>query len=267
VPDGFHLPPGVRAALKTPPIGFRARPRSGRPPRGVGLVELLIALVIGLLVSVAAIGSMAHSRANAAALGEAMRLHQDSATALRIIEHQVRQAGARGLRDLAGSGMVEFNVITPDGDDDTGATLVHGTQGSGAAPDTLRTGMDADASIDARDCLGNEPLGDRIHSRFELVGDNLRCLGSGHKDPAPLVEGVEDFQVRYAVRVGEQVQYLETPEDWSQVQGVMVCLRLVSPARSNARRSLSGCGNEPLVDDGRMRRTIVRVIHLRNVPA
>lgn len=253
--------------MKTRSTGVCARHRPRRSSRGVGLVELLIALVIGLLVSVAAIGSMAHSRATAATLGEAMRLHQDSATALRIIEHQVRQAGARGLRDIAGSGMVEFNVITPDGDDASAATLVDGTQGSGAAPDTLRTGMDADTSIDARDCLGNEPLGNRILSRFELVAGNLRCLGSGHKDPAPLVEGVEDFQVRYAVRVGEQVQYQEAPEDWSQVQGVMVCLRLVSPARSSVKRSLSGCRNEPLVDDGRMRRTVFRVIHLRNGPA
>lgn len=232
--------------------------------RGVGLVELLIALVIGLLISVAAIGSLAHSRATAATLGEAMRLHQDAATALRIIEHQVRQAGARGLRDIAGSGMVEFHVVAPSDKVDSGPALVDGTQGTGAAPDTLRTGMDADASIDARDCLGNPPLGERIQSRFELVAGNLRCKGSGHKDPAPLIEGVEDFQVHYAVRLGERVQYLDQPDDWSLVQGVVVCLRLVSPARSTVRRNLTGCRDEPVVDDGRMRRIIVRVIHLRN---
>jgi type IV pilus assembly protein PilW len=227
--------------------------------RGAGLVELLIALVIGLLISVAAIGTMAHSRVTAALLGEAMRLHQDSATAMRIIEQQVRQAGARKLDDVAGS-MVEFHA----GDPTVLPTLLDGTQGSGTAPDTLRIGLDADTSIDARDCLGNAPLIDRITSGFELVEGNLRCKGSGHKDPAPLAEGVEDFQVRYAVRVGDGVQYVENPADWSQVKGVRVCIRMVSPARSQSRQSLTGCRDEPVADDGRMRRIFVRVMQLRN---
>ncbi|MGE0098545.1 MAG: PilW family protein [Hydrogenophaga sp.] len=212
----------------------------------------------------AAIGSMAHARATSATLGEALRLHQDTATALRIIGHQVRQAGARGLIDAAGSGMVAFNPGSAADDADNGPAQVDGTQGAAGAPDTLRTAMDADPSIDARDCLGNVPLGERIVNHFELVAGNLRCKGSGHEDPAPLIEGVEDLQVRYAVRTGEQVQYLEAPDDWGRVQGVMVCLRLVSPARSAVQRQLTGCRNEPIVDDGRMRRVVVRVIHLRN---
>lgn len=264
MPDRFHLPSGVRPTLSRQAISVRARPPSERGCRGVGLVELLVALVIGLLISVAAIGSMAHSRATAATLGEAMRLHQDSANVLRIIEHQVRQAGARGL--LSVGSMVEFNAGPAlDSGAESGAVLVDGTPGAGAAPDTLRTGLDADPSIDARDCLGNPPLGARLLSRFELVDGTLRCKGSG--DPAPLIEGVEDFQVRYAVRLGDRVQYQDQPSDWSLVQGVMVCLRLVSPARSAARRSLTGCRDEPVVDDGRMRRIVVRVIHLRNARA
>ncbi len=230
-----------------------------RRQRGVGLVELLVALGIGLLISTAAIGTMAHSRATAATLGEAMRLHQDLATALRIIEHQVRQAGATRLVGVAGN-TVEFRAV----DAAVPPALLDGTQGAGPAPDGLRTGMDADASIDARDCLGNKPLGERITSSFELVEGNLRCKGSGHKDPAPLVEGVEDFQLRYAVRSDGGIQYTETPADWSLVQGVEVCLRLVSPARSQSSRRLTGCRGEPIADDGRMRRVVVRVMNLRN---
>lgn len=233
--------------------------RSTRRQRGVGLVELLVALVIGLLISMAAIGTMAHSRATAATLGEAMRLHQDLATALRIIEHQVRQAGASGLVG-AGGKTVEFRAV----DAAMSPALLEGTQGEGPAPDTLRTGLDADASIDARDCLGNKPLGERITSSFELVEENLRCKGSGHKDPAPLVEGVEDFQLRYAVRSDEGIQYVETPADWRLVQGVEVCLRLVSGARSQSKRLMTGCRGEPVADDGRMRRVVLRVMNLRN---
>lgn len=245
-----------------------ACPPSARQSHGVGLVELLVALTIGLLISVAAIGSMAHSRATATTLGEAMRLHQDAATAMRIIEHQIRQAGASGLEDAGGGSVVFKEAVTPDDKVADGAALVDGTQGIGQASDTLRTGRDADALIDAHDCLGNKPPEkERILSQFELVAGNLRCKGSGDEKPAPLIEGVEDFQVRYAVRSGERVQYLEHPGDWTQVQGVMVCLRLVSPARSFIRRALTGCRDEPIVDDGRMRRVVVRVIHLRNARA
>ncbi|WP_439587214.1 PilW family protein [Hydrogenophaga sp.] len=233
--------------------------RSKRFQRGTGLVELLVALVIGLLISVAALGTMAHSRATAATLGEAMRLHQDSAIAMRIIEHQVRQAGARKLKNAAG-GMVEFQEINPNAQ----PAMLDGTQGAGTAPDTLRTGLDADTSIDARDCLGKEPEGNRILSRFELFGGNLRCLGSGDDTPAPLIEGVEDFQVLYAIRTGQGVQYVEKPGDWGLVQGVKVCLRLVSPARGTTSSTLTGCRDEPVANDGRMRRVVTRVIHLRN---
>ncbi len=246
----------------------RPSPRTNRPRRrlqtGTGLIELMIALVIGLLISVVAIASLAHARLAAAAATESARLHQDAASVLRIIEQHVRQAGARSLHNVAGGAQVEFGPVP----EDEPPRSVDGTPGSGGKPDRLRVGMDADATVDALDCLGNAPRGTRIQSAFELVGGNLRCRGSGHDDPAPLIEGVEDFQVWYAVRQGNQVQYQEAPADWALVRGVKVCLRWVGQAPGGSRRQpLRGCRDETLADDGRLRRVLFRVIHLRSDPS
>ncbi|MCW5654097.1 PilW family protein [Hydrogenophaga sp.] len=236
---------------------------------GVGLVELLVALVIGMLVSIAAIGTLSHARLSAGLLGEVTRLYQDADIALRIIEQQVRPAGGRRLLNVGGGAQVAFGAGPVASDATALPRAVDGQQGAAGKPDTLRTATDADAAVDARDCLGNPPTGDRVQSAFELVAGNLRCKGSGQANPAPLVEGVEDFQVRYAVRVADDsLQYQETPTDWGQVQGVWVCLRLASPLRTAGRgASLTGCQDETVPADGRIRRVFMRVIHLRNASA
>ncbi len=256
-----------RAAALQAPIG------PGRQQVGVGLIELMIALLIGLLVSMAALGSLAHARLTAITQAEAARLHQDASVALQLIESQVRQAGGRSLHDTPGGRVALLEAPLDDlrkGAPKTAEQApraVDGLQGADGKPDVLRIGRDADAGIDARDCLGHPPApGRRILSRFEWVEGNLRCKGSGRDEPAPLIEGVEDFQVRYAVRLGERLQYQEAPADWSQVQGVWVCLRLVGPAGRTARgEALRGCRDEPLADDGRMRRVFTRAIQIRRV--
>jgi len=60
----------------------------------------------------------------------------------------------------------------------------------------------------------------------------LRCSGNGAA-PQPVIQNVANFQVRYLVQNtaapgNPQIQYLNAPaiSDWSQVQGVEVCLVL-----------------------------------------
>ena len=72
--------------------------------RGVSLIELLIGLVIGLLVVVAAMGSLVYTRASSLLIGDSTRLQQEAATAFRIIGGVARQAGARHLEDAPGAG-------------------------------------------------------------------------------------------------------------------------------------------------------------------
>lgn len=241
----------------------RRRPASSQA--GVSVIELLVGLVIGLLVSVAAIGSMSSTKATSTTVSDSTRLHQDAATAFRTIGHHLRQAGAQQLSDVGG-GNVEFNSMFEGYGVVGSPQALHGSDGPSNAADMLEISHDIETSINAADCLGQigSPVAG-IKNRFELVNGSLRCLGSANAVPGPLIDGVEDFQVRYGVRTNDNLQYQNTPANWNTVEAVMVCLRLVGQAGGHAGGVITGCRGENIANDGRIRRTFVRVFSIRNI--
>lgn len=228
----------------------------------------MIGIVIGLLVSIAAVASLGFTRLASSSVGDSARLHQDAATAFRIIGHQVRQTGAQRLINVASASQVTFNGSFV-GTGVQGAPIVlSGTNANGSAPDTLSVSLDTELQISATDCLGKPPMATSINSVFSVVNGNLQCAGSGAALPEALIQGVEDFQVRYAVRSGTgSAQYVDTPADWNAVEGVMICLQLVGELRSHPDAPVIGCNNLPSAQDGRLRRTFWRVFKLRNSDA
>jgi type IV pilus assembly protein PilW len=240
---------------------------STSPQAGVSLVELLVGLAIGLLVSIAAIGSMSSTRATSTTVSDSTRLHQDAATAFRTIGHHLRQAGAQQLSDVGG-GNVEFNSAFEGYGAVGSPQALRGTDGPSNAADVLEISHDIETSINAADCLGQtgSPAAG-ISNRFDLdlVNGSLRCLGSSNTVPGPLIGGVEDFQVRYGVRTNDNLQYQNAPADWNTVEAVMVCLRLVGEAGGHTGDVITGCRGENIANDGRIRRTFVRVFSIRNV--
>lgn len=234
---------------------------------GVSVVELLVGLTIGLLVSVAAIGSMSSTRATSTTVSDSTRLHQDAATAFRTIGHHLRQAGAQQLSDTGGRN-VEFNSAFTGYGSVGSPQALRGTNGPNNASDVLEISHDIETTFNDVDCLGQggSPA-TGITNRFDLdlVTGSLRCLGSGNTVPGPLIGGVEDFQVRYGVRTNDNLQYQNTPANWNTVEVVMVCLRLVGQAGGHAGEATAGCRGENIANDGRIRRTFVRVFSIRNI--
>lgn len=231
---------------------------------GVSLIELLVGLTIGAIVSIAAVASFSSTRAASTTVSDSTRLHQDAALAFRTIGHHLRQAGAQQLNDTGG-GNVEFNPAFLGYGIDGSPQALLGAEGGNNAPDVLQISHDLD--INSVDCLGqggNPATG--ITNRFEFVNGSLRCQGSGNANPGPLIEGVEDFQVSYGVRINDNLQYQDAPVDWNTVESVMVCLRLAGQVGGHAGLPTAGCrANEIIANDGRIRRVFVRVFSIRNV--
>ena len=235
------------------------------PQVGVSMIELMVGLLIGSLVSVAAVSSFSSTRPTAITVTDSSRLHQDASTAFRTIGHHLRQAGAQQLTS-PGGGNVVFNPLFIGYGVVGNPQAINGIDGGRKAPDMLEISHDTDAGFNPVDCLGQDgspPTG--IRNRFELVGGSLRCLGSGNAFPGPLIEGVEDFQVRYGVRTNGNLQYLAAPVNWNGVESVMVCLRLAGQARGYAGQATTGCNNEVIPNDSRIRRVFVRVFSIRSL--
>lgn len=135
---------------------------------GVSLIELMVGLVVGLLVVIAAMGSLVYTRTASQVMGDSTRLRQDAATAFRVIGQIARQAGARRLVDLPG-GAVNFNPQYKGFEANPNTALpisIKGTDGVRNGPDTLTIdrdhtlakGIEAGATrFDSTDCVG-DPL-------------------------------------------------------------------------------------------------------------
>ncbi|WP_308645856.1 PilW family protein [Ottowia beijingensis] len=129
-----------------------------------------------------------------------------------------------------------------------------------------------------RDCLGQNPGKSSpattpvISSRFSL-NDNgeLVCTGSGGGGTQAIIDGVTDWQVRYAVQPHgtTTMQYLTNPDDitnWNSVYAVEVCLELTS---KEAIGGLSGatyknCNSEDASYDNRLKMVFRSTYQLRS---
>ena len=260
-----------------PPLATRTalRQRLGKAgsclQRGFSLVELMVGLTIGLLVVLAAIGSMVFTQATSRVVGDASRLQQKADAIFRNIGHHVAQAGAYEL--VAGAdGQVSFsssysgfNTGTPN----PGQIFnIHGLDGSNNAPDTLRVSYENAAS---HDCLGVPvpPATTNVDNAFYVSGSDLLCKGADGATALPLADGVEDFQVRYAVLTGaDQFRLFDagTVPDWTTIQAVQICLQIAGDNQGNPQPGLvmKGCRGQTLENTGKLRRVFVRTFSLRN---
>lgn len=253
--------------MRRQPVDCPVRRPGRRRVRGMSLVEILVGVAVGVLVVMAAATSLVFIRLSAGTAEDTWRLQQEASTAFRIIGWQLHEAGAQPLVAVADTGRVEF----ADGYTGFGTALLPvslaGSDGGGLAPDTLQTSLQNDAASDARDCLGMAPPAGtmNIRNRFSVSGADLSCTGVN--STAGFASGVEDLQVWYGEPSPDplRLQYRTTPQNWSNVNAVMVCLRIAAERSGQITTASAGCNGETVPADGHVRRSFVRVFRLRNV--
>lgn len=186
--------------------------RQAASQRGLSLMELMIGITIGLLVVVAALGSLSFTQVTATSVGDSARLQQKANNAFRSMGFQARQAGGIEFESSPGTGLLLFSTKF-DGFGGTGGLsapiVVTGVDGGGSASDALRISYQDNGVT--RDCQGNLAVataGIRVDNEFYLgTGVNagkLMCRGANDFSPLvagqAIIDGVEDFQVTYNVR-------------------------------------------------------------------
>ncbi|MES2974583.1 MAG: PilW family protein [Pseudomonadota bacterium] len=196
------------------------------PQRGSTLVELLVALAIGLVLSGALVITwLGNLQTNQSTMALA-QLHEDGQAALGMIAQQLRQAGynpaapgADAPRDLKLDGITlfacdsGFESITQPMPSLTCASAKPGPAAIAVAylADRFNTVPTADTPPRATDCLGAgiAALADDngpyfvAQNRFFVANGNLMCAGSGGSkpfaNPQPFVENVEDLRLTFGV--------------------------------------------------------------------
>jgi type IV pilus assembly protein PilW len=255
---------------------------STRLQRGASLLELMVGLVIGLLVVLAATGSLVYTHVSSTTMVDATKLQQKADTAFRMIGFQALQAGAMELTPTVDPNTVVFSTaytgFDPAATGLPGSIVsVNGDNDTGVNRDILRLSYQNNANV--RDCLGQSAANTVVSVdntfTFDAAKSELSCQGSA-AGAQPLIDGVEDFQVTYGVRSVSPTgvmtfQYFTaaTITDWTNVQTVSVCLQLRGDTQGNPQPATApaivGCLPPATVaNDGRLRRVYNRTFSLRN---
>ena len=212
----------------------RGLQRRRRAAAGFTLIEMMVALAIGLAVVGALIAAYLSSFASGRHSDAVVQLTEDATLALNVMRQQVAQAGfsqphgvgesgglvlhkfpavagceAAGFADLQASILAPANCqatspeqSTPDAVEVAYEASVlpakssNGILGSGGTPQPL-------------DCLGNsfpkthdQASGDDYwlnDSKFYVAGGSLWCKGPGNRAGAAIVQNVETLQVTYGM--------------------------------------------------------------------
>jgi type IV pilus assembly protein PilW len=265
---------------------FVARRQHGRT-----LIEVLVAITIGLMLTIGILSIYAANRQTYRASSDLQRMQSAGQLALDRLAYQIRMAG---YGQLLGNFANVSNPSTFTGNpvwacaggfsNPTEASATPACAGTTGAADALQVRYQVEAgptagSGESRDCLGFEVPADasglRIaQNRFYIAISNgaptLMCLGNGSPTPQPLIPNVEDLQVR--LRIGDpftRAERVVDPDgfaDWGRVLGVELCVQVRSEETGLATGQQAGvdCQGRVFPNDGRLRRVFTQVVTLRN---
>jgi type IV pilus assembly protein PilW len=241
-----------------------------RPQAGLTLLEMMIALSLGLLL-VAGIGTIfVGSNQTYRVQEENARIQESGRFALDVLGRSIRQAGYWNmlptLVDLSTNPYVSATG-TPT------LAAVTGTDGAGTAPDSVTVQYDGTG---ASDCSGAViAAGATVQEIFDLNANNLRC------NATPLIANVEDLQFLYGIDTnGDQSadRYVTAPTTAQQplVVSVRTCVVIRSQGlgiTTSAQRYLNcagalgtATGNAAFTTaaDTQLHRAFVATFNLRN---
>lgn len=246
--------------------------RNGRTGQlGFTLVELMIAITLGLVILLAVGSIYLGSRQTFRMQEENARLQETGRYALEVMGRSIRQAGFWNM---------PINpVATATG---FGGTPIAGVNAASPTPDTIT--VQYDGLIGDRDCGGTVLAANAIITEaYSVAGNNLRCdAGAGAQ---PLVADIEDIQILYGLMstptdpLQSAVQY--TPALAAADQGRVVSARVCVQARSannvnSAPQRFLNCAgalgtatgaaafSTAAAGDLQLRRTFVATYNLRN---
>lgn len=250
---------------------------------GSSLVELLVGIAVGLMVVMAAIGTLVMARSTSRGVNDQLELQQQANMAIRIMSTMLRQTNTREIEAQPLNAGVLFSAMPV-----YGASLLWVQGLARDAQDNDDFGIafsDAGAPL-TPDCLGDfnsapTPAGAPVSNRF-FVNNNgnttrLMCRGTNVNAVAqPLISDVRRLRVLYGVQTGVGVAAVTryftqaTVPNWAtaNVVSLEICLEMASAPRGvNTPGNYTDCDGVAQTNaDGRVHAVARQVVRLRAVP-
>jgi type IV pilus assembly protein PilW len=229
---------------------------------GLSLVEMMVALSIGLLLTVSVGSILSGSLQIFRVQGENARIQESSRYLMDMLGRQITQAGYVAISSVYTDTKLAFAGSPVNGEHGVVATR---TSERKNGSDYLAVSFDA-----STDCHGNVAGSGTVQNEFYLNANEELVCASGGGAPEVLADGVENFQVLYGVDADGDYsveRYVAQPGDWGQVRTVRVCVvsRAFSRGTSPAAQQYQDCsGVTQTAPDTRLRRVLAATFQLRN---
>jgi type IV pilus assembly protein PilW len=256
--------------------------------RGHTLLELTIAVALGLVVTAGAVSLYRSQRATYQHASDAAQLREAGMTALTLIGQQLQMAGFTPADDLqpAASGQVALfgcSGARPVGADErlTCETLPGRSDGIAIRYTADNVSTWPSTGGQSTDCLGQGvvkalatapgvPVVNRFYAKASgSTGEpELYCEGSGKVGfSQPLVEGIERLRFRYwlAGALAPLEAAALTPAQWSSVVAVDLCVLVRGMRDTQPGRYVDCEGVSSIGADRRARQVFWRRVAIRNV--
>ncbi|MGL4576959.1 MAG: PilW family protein [Burkholderiaceae bacterium] len=237
--------------------------------KGLTLVELLVAVAIGLIITVAAGSVYLVAQQGFRTNDDQTRILENGRLAMELVSRNARMAGAP-----------TFVAATPNTDPLFPAIAVQGTEG-GAAPDSVTFRYWSDRAYDSAlltgaDCLGQSVGVGIVQNTYAIANQQLTCQGNGGAPPIgaaqPIVTPVVDLQVQYGISsavdtwVVDRIVTANNVPDWRLVRMVDVCVELISFEPNTITGTTPGvnCRGVAFPNDNRVHRLFRTSVNVRN---
>ncbi len=161
---------------------------SQRQQQGLTLIELLIALVIGSLISAAAMQMLLTNKRTLTTQQGNNEVEENGRYAIDFLMRDIRKAG---MRPTTATTPIATPIVAVNGATNTGDQI------------TITYSLDsANSNAPPTDCNGNTLSGVNPTITNQYYVDNsgrLMCLGNGSVTPGEIVDGVDAFQILYGI--------------------------------------------------------------------
>ena len=222
---------------------------SSKQTKGYSIVELMIALTLGLMLMAAMLQFIVGTRQTYDLNNGLSHMQENGRLAMDILTRDLQMAGYQSPRHRYGE-KPDFFLIDCQGSSAASACLFDATDGR---PDRLAIQYDPppDDGSDT-DCQGNAipatALITNVYTLDDIDGDGVTSLYCQSMDgrtkawlsarPMPLVDGIDNLQIQYRVVTPATVnsdatyRYLSgsqlTPKDWPNITGARIALLVSS---------------------------------------
>ncbi len=201
---------------------------------GLSLIELMIAMVIGLVI-IAGVGQILLSgRQSYNTQSGTSALQENGRFALFYLQRDIRMAGFPRSAGPGSALAIDSPFISnPAEASESGQVTQDGLDG---ASDQIVIRYQSDSSVlnSDNDCLGQAVgAGAIVINRYFVTDGALSCRGNGNNTPQPLINGVDSMQILYGEDIdgdtyADVYRNASQVTDWNRVAAVRIALLINS---------------------------------------